>query len=213
MHFLVFSGGDLNPGLAVTKALTKFDKILAVDSGSSHSEKFKLTPDFLVGDFDSIDKKVLSKLKTSKTKILKFPTDKDQTDTELGIKTAIKNGASEITILAGISGERTDHLIGNILLLLKKDFVGTKIKFVDGNQEIYIAKNQVQIEGKKGEFISFIPIAGEVNKLGSTGLKYKLDNYHLSIQGNQGISNELTANKATATFPNKTLLIIHTLNP
>ncbi|HSW47534.1 MAG TPA: thiamine diphosphokinase [Candidatus Saccharimonadales bacterium] len=209
MHYIIFTGGELENGIATEKALKNFDKIIAVDSGASHCLKLKLIPDFLVGDFDSIDQKLLSGF--DKTKILRFPATKDETDTELGIQTAVENGATQITILGGISGTRTDHLISNVLLLLKKKFAKAQIKFVDGDQEIYLAKNKIEISGKKRDIISFIPITGTVNKIKSIGLKYDLANYTLSIQGNHGISNELTKPKANVTFPNKTLLVIHTL--
>ncbi len=211
MHFLIFTGGDLSPGLTVTKALAKFGKIIAVENGASHCFKFKLTPDFLVGDFDSIDKNLLKKFEGQGIKIVRFPEEKDFTDTELAIDLAIKHGATDITILGGIAGGRTDHLLGNILLLLKKKYAKTPIKFVDRDQEIYLATDQVQISGTKGDPISFIPIAGDVHDITSKGLKYNLANYQLSIQGNHGISNVLTSGTAKVTFKDKTLLVIHTL--
>lgn len=211
MHYLIFTGGILQNGIAVQQALKSFDQIIAVDSGASHCLGLKLTPDFIVGDFDSIDKKLLTRFNKTKAKIIRFPEIKDQTDTEIGIQTAIQNGATKISILGGISGDRFDHILGNVFLLLKKKFTKVKIKFVNGNQEIYPAKNKVKISGKKEDQVSFIPIAGDVKDMHSTGLKYNLSKYSLSIQGNHGISNELTSKNATVTFKGKTLLIIHTL--
>lgn len=210
LRFLIFTGGELDLGRATKSALNNFDKVIAVDSGVSHCLRLKLTPDFLVGDFDSIDKKIYTKIKSAKAKILKFPRDKDVTDTELALDHALKWGATDITILAGISGARTDHLLGNILLLLKNKYSRTSIKFVNGNQEIYIARNQIKIEGKKDDLVSLIPIDDTVKNMKSTGLKYDLSKYTISIQGNHGISNVITQNTATAQFKNQTLLIIHT---
>ncbi|HUQ85764.1 MAG TPA: thiamine diphosphokinase [Candidatus Limnocylindrales bacterium] len=211
MHYVIFTGGILVKGHAVQKVLAHFDRIIAVDSGASHCYKFKLDPDYIVGDLDSIDKNSLKKFEKLGSKIVRFPEEKDFTDTELGIDLAIKNDATQISILGGIAGDRFDHILSNVLLLLKKKFAKAQIKFANGNQEIYVARNEVKISGKKGDTISFIPISGSVMNITSTGLKYDLANYQLSIQGNHGISNVLTNTTAAATFKNKSLLIIHTL--
>jgi thiamine pyrophosphokinase len=210
MHFVVFSGGSFTNGKVVKKTLARFDKTIAVDSGASHCLKLNLVPDYMIGDFDSIDKKTLKFFGEKGSRIVPLSSEKDQTDTEKALDLALKMGASTITILAGIAGTRTDHLIGNILLLGKNKYKKVQIKFADGDQEIHIANNHIQIDGKPGDLVSFIPLFNSVTKMHSSGLKYNLSSYKLSIQGNHGISNELTAKRAKAVFKNKTLLVIHT---
>ena len=210
MHFVIFTGGALQKGRAVEKALKNFDKIIAVDSGAAHCAELKLIPDFVVGDFDSIDSKLLKNFEKQGSKILKFPEEKNETDTEIAIQTAIEHGATKISILGGVAGDRIDHILSNILLLLKKKFAKTEIRFVNGNQQIYLTRKHAIISGKKGDTVSFIPISGDAPGTVSTGLKYDLAHYHLSLQGNHGISNVLIHDTVTVTWKKGALLIIHT---
>ncbi len=101
MHFVIFTGGTLQKGRAVENSLKNFDKIIAVDSGASHCTQLKLIPDFVVGDFDSVDKRILKNFEQKGSKILKFSQEKDATDTEIGIQTAIEHGATKVSVLGG----------------------------------------------------------------------------------------------------------------
>lgn len=210
MHFLIFTGGDINPGRAVTKALLGFDKIIAVDSGASHCLKYKLTPDFLVGDFDSIDKKVLAPLKSGKTEIIEFPKDKDQTDTELGIQTAIENGATEISIFGGVAGDRIDHILANIMLLKQFDI---PIKFINADSTLWLGKGPKteKIEGAKGDLLSLIPLSIKVSGIQTKALKYPLNNESLVLGKSRGVSNVFIEKTASVKWKTGLLLLTHTL--
>ena len=50
--------------------------------------------DFLLGDYDSVDKDVLDRYK-SNTEFEIYPKEKDYTDTHLAIMTALKKGATQ----------------------------------------------------------------------------------------------------------------------
>lgn len=210
MHFLIFTGGDLNPGLAVTKALKKFDKIIAVDSGASHCLKYKIKPDFAVGDFDSIDKKILTKLNSGKTEIIEFPKEKNETDTELGIQTAIENGATKVTILGGIAGDRIDHILTNVMLLNQFQI---PIKLINADSILWLAigPKTESINGSQGDLLSLIPISPEVKNIYTEGLKYPLKNESLIMKESRGISNEFSTPSVSVSWNEGSLLLIHTL--
>ena len=75
-----------------------------------------MIPDYILGDFDSIDKKVLEKYKTQKITIYELKPEKDFTDTEEAINLAIKLKSSEFVIIGAI-GTRIDHVLANINVL------------------------------------------------------------------------------------------------
>lgn len=60
MKFLIVSGGSLNKEF-VTKVVGqgRYDRILAADSGMNALYAAAVTPDIIIGDFDSADKKYL----------------------------------------------------------------------------------------------------------------------------------------------------------
>ena len=57
-----------------------FDYCIAADSGLEYADKLGLKVDYLLGDYDSVDKDVLDTYK-SNTEFETYPKEKDYTDT------------------------------------------------------------------------------------------------------------------------------------
>jgi thiamine pyrophosphokinase len=208
MHYIIITGGALVKGSSVEKAILDSDKIIAVDSGASHCSKLKTAPDLLVGDFDSIDPKLLLKLKKRKIPIIRFPKEKNETDTELAIKRAIQDKATEISVLAGLQGDRIDHILANVLLFQKYK---VPIRFVSGNQALWgtSGPKTEKIRGKRGDLLSLIPLS-VTSELRTKNLKYPLRRESLKPGSGRGVSNEFVARTVTVAFKKGTLLFIHT---
>ena len=110
---LIVTGGSINVAWAKEWLDNQtFDYCIAADSGLEYADKLGLKVDFLLGDYDSVDKDVLDRYK-SNTEFEIYPKEKDYTDTHLAIMTALKKGATDIYIL-GATGTRMDHTITNI---------------------------------------------------------------------------------------------------
>ena len=207
---IIFLNGDKADLSRVKKYIDKDTLIIGADGGTNHILKLGLKPDVVIGDLDSFN--VIARERSDRSnpvKYIRYPRDKDFTDGELAIRYAKEKGYKDI-IIVGLLGTRVDHLLGNIFLLLKKDFEALNIKLIEGNQEMYLVRKKATIFGKKGEILSVIPIAGEVKETASEGLKFDLKKYRLSLQGNQGISNVMTKDTAKITVKKGILLIIHT---
>ena len=85
---------------------------IAVDGGLEHLHRQSIQPLFAIGDFDSLEhKEYLQGLE-----VLRFPTHKDETDTELAISEALNRGYDEID-LYGVIGGRIDHFLGVLIYL------------------------------------------------------------------------------------------------
>src|SRR2546430_15813500 len=117
MHALIFAGGTVQPGEAVAAAIASADLIIAADSGAATALQYGCTPAIIVGDFDSLDAPRLQELKTRGSRIVQATVEKNETDTELAVQTAIEAGPSAITLLGGLGGERFGHTMAYILLL------------------------------------------------------------------------------------------------
>ena len=118
---LIVSGGNLDKSFALSYMKAHpCEQTIAVDFGMTFFYEQNWTPDYIVGDFDSVNKDILRSFQNKKgeqrPKILQFQPEKDETDTELAIRTAIQRGSSAIHIL-GATGSRMDHMIGNLHLL------------------------------------------------------------------------------------------------
>jgi len=109
MKALIVTGGQAPSFGLLRKLAAKADLIIAADSGFDSARKAGLGPDLVVGDFDSLESRAaLAALPPSK--ILAFPMDKDDTDTEIALSTAVARGA-EYIMIAGGGGGRLDHLL------------------------------------------------------------------------------------------------------
>jgi len=206
---IIFLNGNLSDLTLVKQYINKHSLLIGCDGGTRHILELGLQPDVVIGDLDSFRPEEISS--DHQPKYVTCPTDKDFTDSEFAIRYAQQAGYRHI-ILAGALGDRLDHLLGNIFLLNKDGFANLKLKIIEGNQEAYIVRGQTRINGQKGDTISFIPIAGKPQVKTTGGLKYDLNEYTLSLQGNTGISNILTRKSTEITVTKGSILVIHQLS-
>lgn len=205
MKVLIVSGGNVD-----VEILAKdYDKIIAVDKGLESVYNQNVHPDYIVGDFDSVDRNIINFYKKKGIEIESYNPEKDYTDTELGIERALALKPDAIRIIGGI-GTRIDHTLANIHILTKCLERNIKCDIVDSHNRIYLIDKFAKIERHKayGKFISIIPLTSEVNGITLRGFKYPLNNYTLSIGKSLGISNELVDDTASITIKAGILIII-----
>ncbi len=209
MHVVIVTGGTFQMSPLIQKALDSADLIIAADSGANTITSLGIYPQIVVGDFDSLNPKIKKILQRKESKFISFSIVKDETDTELAIDYAIQHGATSITLLGGLQGDRFDHVIGNIFLLsqIKIPIVG-----LNSNQKIWIEKGpkKVIIDGNKYDLLSLIPLKSAVTNITTDGLYYSLKNENLEFGRPRGVSNVLTSKKAIVKFKKGLLLFIHT---
>ncbi len=210
MHAIIFAGGTLRPGKAVRAALATAELILAADSGAAVALHYDLTPAIVVGDLDSLGALPLHQLQARSSQFIQAPVEKDETDTELAIDTAIEHGATSITLLGALGGSRFDHTMANIMLLAAYEKVPVRI--VDGPMVCWLLHEpgSSSIEGNVGDLLSLIPLTGEANGVRTNGLYYPLHGETLHFGRPRGMSNVLTAEKAEVSLEQGMLLIMHT---
>lgn len=205
MKILVVSGGNVD----VEIPLKFYDKIIAVDKGLESLYDQNIRPDYIVGDFDSVDKNIIDFYRKNGVKIESYNPEKDYTDTELGIDCALKLNPDSIRIIGGI-GTRIDHTLANIHILTKCLEKNIKCDIVDCHNKIYLVDKSVTINKSDayGKFLSIIPLTSQVKGITLKGFKYPLDNYDLSFGKSLGISNEIVQSSATIEIKNGILIVI-----
>ncbi len=197
-------------GSVNTKFLYSFisenDFLIAADGGANKLMKTKFIPDLIIGDMDSITKNALKKYR--KTKMIKFPKEKDKIDLELAIDYCVEKKFKEIIILGAI-GTRADMTLTNIFLLTQIP-KNINAKIIHENQEIYlIHKKKFSVKGIPGEKISLFGIKGKIKGLTLKGFKYELKNYNLRFGLGIGLSNEFKNKKALITSKDGLMLCVH----
>ncbi|KON29237.1 hypothetical protein AC477_06160 [miscellaneous Crenarchaeota group-1 archaeon SG8-32-1] len=204
---VIISHGNVINKEFFKKLIKESDYIIAANGGSKHARNFGLIPDVIIGDLDSISKKDYLFFLNKGSVFKKYDPIKDKTDIHLAIEYAMESGFKEI-LLVCVFGNRLDHILANIFLLMKVVEAGISIKIVDEFQEIILICKSRKIEGNVGDVISLIPLTPTVSGLKSSGLKYSPKNGILKMADTLGISNVLTKKSATITINNGKLLII-----
>lgn len=211
MKFLIVSGGSLSKEF-VTKVVGqgKYDRILAADSGMNALYAAAVTPDIIIGDFDSADEKILRFFQQNKA--IDFCTlnpEKDDTDTEFAIRESIRRGADSITIIGG-TGTRLDHVLGNISLLGIGLEEQVSMELLDEHNRIRMIQDTLILEKETqyGKYVSLIPYGGDVQGITLRGFKYPLSDYTMGGFNSLGISNEIVDEKAVIELTRGSLLVI-----
>lgn len=210
MHVIIFAGGTVRPGNAVEQALASADMIIAADRGAATALQLGYIPSVVVGDFDSLDALPLQQLEAQGSEILRVAAEKDETDSELAVLTAIERGATTITMLGALGGERFDHTMANVMLLT--GFESPPMRIIDGPSTCWLlrAPSSTTIIGHSGDLLSLIPLTAEASGIRTTNLYYPLRDETLRFGKPRGVSNVLTSDHAEVSLQNGLLLVIHT---
>lgn len=210
MHVIIFAGGTVREGSAVKKALAESELVIAADSGASTALALGYTPAFVVGDLNSLSPEAREELERLGSQIVQAQVEKDETDTELAIEVALQQGASRITLLGALGGERFEHTIANILLLA--GFATTPIDLVDGNTRGWLlcGPGEALIEGNSGDLLSLFPLMTAAQGVWTEHLYYPLRGETLRFGRPRGISNVLLEEQASVSLSQGLLLIVHT---
>lgn len=202
---------DVQKGTALDTILKKNDiGVIVADAGLRFCFRNHLIPDVVVGDFDSIDRETLLMFKEEEGIVwYELNPEKDDTDTEFAIRTALKMGAEKITIIGG-TGSRLDHVLGNIELLGIGIEEGVPIELVDSHNRIRMIKEEITLQREKqfGKYVSLIPYTERVEHLTLEGFKYLLTDECLKGFCSLGISNEIVEAEAKISFEGGILLVI-----
>lgn len=209
MITLIISGGDIEEEfLKCFIKKQKIDNIIVADRGLEILNRINLTPNYIIGDFDSVDESILNEYKDKEIEILKLNPEKDYTDTHMALKLAIKLKSSQIYIL-GALGKRMDHAIANIHILKEALDNNIKCKIIDKSNEIeLITSGTNDVRNSEYRYISLIPLTTEVTGITLKGFKYLLDDAILEIGHSIGVSNEILSNEAKIIIKTGILIMI-----
>ncbi|MCR2820767.1 thiamine diphosphokinase [Lederbergia panacisoli] len=184
---------------------------IGVDRGVFYLLEKGITPDFSVGDFDSISNEEWLIIEKKAPNIKTFLPEKDETDMELAMIWAVDQNPDLIYIF-GASGGRLDHFMANALMLShyqnKNPFI--KIKMIDKQNSLsvfYPGHYPIEKDIAK-KYISFIPLTEEVVHLSLNGFKYPLFNRTVNFGSSLCISNELIKQSGNFSFEKGILMMI-----
>lgn len=210
MRVCIILNGEIKNYNYIKNIINKnnYDYIVCADGGANHSYNMGIIPDYIIGDLDSIYSEIIEFYKLKDVKFEKFPSKKDETDTEICVYLASKLNAKEIDFIGALGG-RLDHMIANINLLYYVRNKGIYTKIISEHEEIYIAINEeISINGDIGDTISVIPLNGDAKGVTLENLEYPLNNYDMKFYLPLGISNVMLDEKCSVKVEQGSLIII-----
>ena len=209
MRAVIFANGVMNQWPPGFKLAREKDLIIAADGGFSHCRRWNVMPHMIVGDMDSVNLSELSAHGHGKIEIHRFPARKDETDLQLALGVAIHRTAGEIIILGGM-GARWDMTLAAVLLLTTPFLRGVDVRILESRWEILClhGSQKINLEGKPGQTVSLMPLAGPVTGIRLNGFEYSLDKETLPMGSTRGISNLFNDNHADIEIERGDLLVV-----
>jgi thiamine pyrophosphokinase len=183
---LIFLGGEAVPRNRF-ESLLSGSLLIAADSGAAWLAETNLRPHVLLGDFDSLDPALRTKLKPQVEAYLPFPAHKDQTDGELAVDYALSQNFVEIVLIGGLGG-RVDHAIGNAMLLFKIARRKRCGWMLDVDSRIFPVSRRLQLDGVPGQMFSLLALS-PVKGLTIKGAAYPMQGGSLILSQTLGLSN------------------------
>ena len=191
MKAFVYTGGRILPE-NITEHPKGDDLRIAADAGYENALALGERVDLLLGDFDSLKLRDMPK----EVERLQVPAEKDFTDTQLAVDTALKKGATEICIIGGLDG-RLDHTLSNLAILEDLQGKGIYATITNGyNRVRYIASTSTLVARSGFRYLSLLCLSERAKGVSVEGCKYPLKNATLNRSYQYAVSNELDGNCA-----------------
>lgn len=192
--------------ISIKEYLHPGDYIICTDGGYDIALSQDISPDLLLGDFDSIKSELPENIE-----IKRFEPEKDYTDLDLAMRTAVEAGVTELKIFGGIGG-RLDHTVANIQLLYHYNKFFKKLIMLDGSNKCFILDSEkvrnFVIPREKNSYLSVFSLSEKSTGVSISGAKYPLHDHTLTKSFPLGVSNEFTEKNTAISIKDGILLIV-----
>lgn len=210
---VIISGGMLDEGFT-EKVLEANPEayIIAVDKGLEYLYNHKIEPQYIVGDFDSIDPKVIDYYrKETNIPIREYNPVKDATDTEIALRLGITLRSKEM-ILLGATGGRIDHLWANVQTLSVACDAGVNACILDEKNKIWVTNKSCVLKKSEayGPYLSVFSLEGEIYDFSLEGTKWPLNHHDLMPCDSLTVSNQFVDDEVKISFVNGRIVIMET---
>ncbi len=144
------------------------DFILACDRGFGYARREGIVPDLILGDFDSWRGEL-----PAGVPVLRYPAEKDDTDTMLAVRWAGENGFDAVRLLCAFGG-RLDHLLSNVQTLQYAATLGMDAEAEDENTLLRVLRPGAhRVAYRAGYSLSLLALTDTVEALTVRGAKYE----------------------------------------
>ena len=177
------------------------DVIIAADGGFVHTQKLQITPDIVLGDFDSLG--------YTPQAANVFPVEKDDTDAMLAVRQGLGLGCREFVLYGSLDGPRLDHTVANFQTLQYLADHGASGYLVGTEYLVTVVKDGSLFfpAGAEGT-VSVFCMGVDAEGITLEGLYYPLENGTLTAGFPLGVSNHFTGKAARISVTKGSLLVL-----
>ena len=190
------------------------DLVIAADGGLAHLQKLSITPDVILGDFDSLG------YVPEGAQV--YPVEKDDTDSMLAIKKGLELGCDTFYLYGALDGQRVDHTMANFQALQYLSERGCR-GYLIGCRQIATAITADRLVFPEGfaDYLSVFCLGADASGVTIQGAHYEVKNATLTSGFPLGVSNRFLGKSVTVSAQTGTLLVIwhrdngipHNINP
>lgn len=175
------------------------DFVLAADGGLRHLSKLNITPQGIIGDFDSLG------FIPEGAQV--FPVEKDDTDAMLAARKGLELGFRDFLFYGSLDGPRLDHTIANFQTLQFLADRGAKAYLVGKDYLVTVVKNEtISFSAEAEGILSLFCLGPDARGVTLEGLHYPLIDGTLTSGFPLGVSNHFTGKEAAVTVKDGSLL-------
>lgn len=182
---VIVGGASMRQYDRARSMLCSDDFVIFCDSGLFHQQALGVPADVIVGDFDSHPRPDAD----AAPEIIVLPHEKDDTDTVYAVREGLRRGFHDFLLL-GVVGERLDHTIGNLSILLWLHSLGKTARLLDDYSEMQIVDARPVEIPDTFSYFSLLNISGTARGITIRHAKYPLEDAEITCEYQYGVSNE-----------------------
>ena len=195
---VIFCAAEID---SLAEEVSAEDFVIAADGGLRHTQKLNITPNVILGDFDSLG--------FTPEGANVFPVEKDDTDAMLAVRRGLQLGYREFLLYGSMDGPRLDHTIANFQTLQYLCDHNAFGYLVGGSYIVTVLKDgQLRFPAGSEGTISVFCLGPDAVGVTLEGLYYPLENGTLSAGFPLGVSNHFTEKEGIITVKSGSLLIM-----
>ena len=199
---IVVGNGD-RPSAALFSSVNHADAIvIGADGGANALVDLDITPDYIVGDLDSVAPVALQAVAANRH--IRVDAANTSTDLVKALDFALTLNARSGAVL-GATGGRVDHTLWN-LSLLKRYCARLQLTILDEWCETSLIDGEIEFTAPVGQKLSLCPLTA-ASGITTSGLKFPLEVESLAAGERDGISNEVTESPVKITVAEGDLLL------
>ena len=186
---------------APVEPIEQDDFIIAADGGVVHTEKLGITPNEILGDFDSLG--------YTPQGANVFPVEKDDTDAMLAVRRGLSLGYREFVLYGSLDGPRLDHTVANFQTLQYLADRGAAGYLVGSSCLVTVVKEgSIRFPAGTAGTVSVFCLGSDAEGVTLEGLYYPLEKGTLTAGFPLGVSNHFTGKAAAISVESGSLLVL-----